>query len=116
MSPWQFIKSPVGNLVVFVCFATVGGLLIHRSNARDQARGAQLSKVEVAPSSLLRESIVRGGQPLKVPPPISRASIEQRPVPKQPEVETSRPRAAREVQSAPPEKKPQVLPISLFAG
>ncbi len=116
MTPWQFIKSPVGNLVVFVCFATVGGLLIHRSNARAQARATQLNKVEVAPSSQLRESIVRVGQPLKLPPPISRPPTEQRPVPKPPEIETSRPRAAREIQSVPPEKKPQVLPISLFAG
>src|SRR5687768_16648249 len=114
----QFIKSPAGNLVVFAGFATIGGLLIHRSNARDEARAAQLTKVEDVNSRPLRESIVRGGQPMKVPPPSTKASAEQRIVTRAPEAEVSRPRAARDAQAVKSEMKvkqetkPNVLPIS----
>ena len=50
----KFLKSPVSNLLVFVLFGTVGGFLIHRSNAQEKARAAQLTKVEIAAVSPLR--------------------------------------------------------------
>ncbi len=117
MTPWQFLKSPVGNLLVFACFTAGGGFLIYRSNARDEARTEQLTSVEAAPSGALRESIVRGGVPMKIPPPLPHAPKEPRPAANAPGAEPSRPRAAREavcdIASVP---KPKVLPISLFAG
>lgn len=116
MSLWYFIKSPTGNLVVFALFAGAGGLVIYRSNVREQARAEQLTKVEGGIGRPLRESIVRGGQPMKLPPPVSRSSALQTVAPKAADADTSRPRAAREVEVSKLAPKPHVLPISLFAG
>ncbi len=118
MKIWAFLKSPAGNLVIFVVLAAGGGFLIHRGNAREQAQFLQMTKVEDTGSRPLRESILRGGKALTVPPPVSRAKPEQAAASATPvDTETmTRPRAAREVHLPKPEPKPRVLPISLFAG
>ncbi len=111
-----FIKSPVGNLVVFVCFVAAGGLLIHRSNAREQAHARQMTRVETTDSHPLRESILRVGQAFKVP---------ARPTPITTDSATSavaadagdgsRARVARDSRAGAAPPKPRVLPISLVA-
>lgn len=112
-----FIKSPAGNLAVFATFAVVGGLLIHRSNAREQARAAQMSKVETVDSHPLRESILRPGLPLKVPARAAFTSAEPSATPAAVEREdVSRMRAARENRDDRLPPKPRPLPISLFAA
>lgn len=117
MRAWQFIKSPAGNLVLFVTFAAVGGFLIHRSNAREQARSAQLTKVEPGAAGLLRESIVRKGVALKVPASASRPPGEPGDArPADVGESVSRPHAAREGRTERQPAKPRVLPISLVAG
>ena len=118
MKIWAFLKSPAGNLVIFVVLATGGGFLIHRGNAREQAQLSQMTKVEDKGSLPLRESILRGGKALNVPPPVSRAKPESAAASATPvDSETmTRPRAARDVHLPKPEPKPRVLPISLFAS
>lgn len=111
MKLWAFLKSPAGSITIFVCLAAVAGLLIQRGNSREKARVEQLTPVEVTEPSQIRESIVRVGQPLKVPP---RAAVPTPAVSPPDEMTergsmTSR-RAGRSDRSPP---KPQVLPISL---
>ena len=113
----KFFKSPVGNLVVFVFLATVGGYMIHRSNAQEKARAAQLTKVEGNEVSQLRESIMREGKLFKVPPAVPRGVGEN----KQDETasagsDSARPNSARDGRSEKSSARPRVLPISLFGA
>jgi len=101
---------------VFVCLAAVGGLLIHQSNARERVRAAQLTKVEAGAPPSLRESIMRAGQPLKLParatPSVATLSATDD------ERDGSRLRTGREPRDVRAEKqppKPRVLPISLVS-
>ena len=113
----KFFKSPVGNLVVFVFLATAGGYMIHRSNAQEKARAAQLTKVEGNEVSQLRESIMREGKLFKVPPAVSRVVGEN----KQEETASAgsdgaRSNSARDGRSEKTAARPRVLPISLFGA
>jgi hypothetical protein len=109
MKLWTFIKSPSGNLAVFAGFILLGGVLVFRSYARDNARAEQLTKIEATAPETGRQSILRDGSPLKVPEiftPATRAETASG--------GESRPRAARD--RAASSKSPAALPISLFAG
>lgn len=107
------IKSPAGNVAVFVLLAAFGGWLILRSNVRERARAAQLTHVEASAPSPLRESIIRTGQLLKVPVRSGFAVAE--PAPADNGDEISRPHAARGAHIGQTPPKPRVLPISLVA-
>jgi hypothetical protein len=109
MKLWQFFRSPAGNLVLFVLFLAGGGLFIHRTNAREQARAAQLTTVETKPTAPFLQTILRGGAPLRVPPAISRPATDAG-------VENPPDTSARASRSDKPPPKPWVLPISLVAG
>jgi len=106
-----FIKSPAGSVIAFVCFVAVGGLLIHRSNGREQARSAQMTKVATTDTHPLRESILRAGLPLKLPSRGTPVAADPTPATPSENGDTSRARTAREARALPP--KPRVLPISL---
>jgi hypothetical protein len=108
-----FIKSPIGNLALFVCFVAVGGVLLHRSNAREQAQSAQMTKVETARGAI-RESILRNGQPLKVPATATRTTADPATAGGGDGSE-DRSRATRGSRTDRPDTRPRVLPISLFA-
>ena len=110
MKLWTFIKSPSGNLAVFAGFLLLGGVMVFRAHARDQARAAQMVRVEESAPDVGRQSILRDGSPLKVPPTFTPAS-RQAAVPER----ESRPRAARERAEHAP-KPPSALPISLFSS
>lgn len=101
---------------MFVFLAAVGGWLIHRSNMREKAQAAQLTKVEDGGSHALRESILRAGQPLTVPAPVVRPPVESTSQTGTGEGGTAKPHAARSVRPEKTEVKPRVLPITLFAG
>lgn len=107
MSPLAFLRSPRGNFVLLLGFALVGGLLLFRSRAREQARAVQMTPVAAAEPAPGRESITREGQRLKLPPRVAR------PPAADPDATEATARGRR---SARTEPKPQVLPISLFAG
>src|SRR5690606_23293945 len=109
MKLWTFIKSPSGNLAVFAGFLLIGGFLVFRSHARDQARAEQMARVAETAPDVGRQSILRDGSPLKVPPPFTPAPRQETPVNHE-----SRPRAARE--RAAERKAPAALPISLFTS
>jgi len=114
----KFLKSPLGNLLVFVLLATVGGYMIHRSNAQEKARAAQLTKVEVNEVSPLRESIMREGKILKVPPAASPRAIGEN---RQDETTSvgsdgSRPNTGHDGRTKKSVPRPRVLPISLFGA
>jgi hypothetical protein len=108
MRVFGFIKSPLGGLAVLVGFAALGGFLIHRSNARERARAAQLTAVETAPPPSGRESIFRTGEPFKVPPPAN--PIRPTSAGSSGKVSTT----ANDANSDAP-RSPPVLPLSLFA-
>src|SRR5882672_4242882 len=91
-----FIKSPLGNVAILACFAAAGGVLIHRSNGREQARSAQLTRVESAEARPLRESILRVGQPLKVPSRATLAAADATPAIAGDVVDGARSRSARD--------------------
>lgn len=107
MKLWTFIKSPSGNLAVFAGFILLGGVMVFRSYARDQARAEQMARVEETAPDVGRQSILRDGSPLKVPPTFT-------PEPRQETTANgeSRPRAARDRTAE--RKPPAALPISLF--
>ncbi len=112
----SFLKSPVGNVTVFASFVVVGGLLIHRSNAREQVRAAQMSKVEPRETRPMRESIVRAGLAFKAPPRASFAVAEQStPLGGADAADTARARGSREARTDRSAAKPRALPISLVA-
>jgi hypothetical protein len=113
-----FLKSPMGNLALFLGFVTVGGLLLYQSNARAKAQAGQMTKVEKTEPGGSVASFTRIAAPFKpAPPPDMPATgdgLADAPVDAT-GAETSRPLAARSktVVSAP---KPHVLPISLFTA
>ena len=109
MKLWTFIKSPSGNLAVFAGFLLIGGFLVFRSHARDQARAEQMARVAETAPDVGRQSILRDGSPLKVPPTFTPAPRQETPANHE-----SRPRAARE--RAAERKPPAALPISLFTN
>jgi hypothetical protein len=115
----KFLKSPLGNLIVFVFLATVGGYIIHRSNAQEKARAAQLTKVESNEISPLRESILREGKLFKVPAAASRPGVEKSAQVPADTVgagnDDFRGNAGHGGGEKPP-ARPRVLPISLFGA
>jgi hypothetical protein len=109
MKLWTFIKSPSGNLAVFAGFILLGGVMVFRSYARDQARAEQMARVEETAPDVGRQSILRDGSPLKVPPALTPATRQETTARGE-----SRPRAARD--RAADRKEPAALPISLFTS
>src|SRR5687767_11360782 len=61
----SFLKTPLGNLVLFFAFVAVGGVLVYRSNARERMHSAQMTKVSSAPPTRARESITRNSLPFR---------------------------------------------------
>jgi hypothetical protein len=117
MKALAFLKSPAGNLGMFLVLVVAGGLLLHRSNAREKAQAAQLSKVEDRVPSPLRESILRSGQALTLPTPSPRAPAENVPPTVAEESErAAMPHPVRGMRPEKPEPKPRILPITLFSS
>jgi hypothetical protein len=59
MRALAFLKSPTGNLALFLGFVTVGGLLLYQSNAWAKAQAGQMTKVEAAEQGGAVASITR---------------------------------------------------------
>jgi hypothetical protein len=113
----KILKSPAANIAVFVLLAALAGYLIHRSNAREKTRAAQLTRVDVTEVSPLRESILRAGKPLKLPALSANTSGEKRRAISVHEAgEVSRPRSARSGRGEKQPGRPRVLPINLFGA
>lgn len=116
MNVLAFIKSPLGSVAIFACFAAVGGVLIHRSNIRERTQAAQLTNVEANQPSALRESIARIGQPLNLP--ARSGSVAMTPGPEKAGADrnvVSRSEGTREGRSEKSAPKSRALPISLVA-
>ncbi len=100
---------------MFACLVAAGGLLLHRSNAREQARATQMTKVETTDPHPLRESILRVGQAFKVPARTTPVAADSTSI--APDAgDGSRSRTARDGRASGSPPKPRVLPISLVAG
>ena len=111
-----FLKSPAGNLVLFLVFIGMGGLMLYRSRARDDAADKAMTPVEKSDAGLLHASIARAAAVFKPvpPPPIAKPT---------PKTETAAPsaaqpaslpeRSARTPRAEPPKAKP--VPLSLIA-
>lgn len=112
---WPFLKSPTGNVTVFMVLVAVGGMMIYRGNARERAKAEQMTTVASVENLVQRHTFARDGQPLKIPPPPrpgERPTAEVR-------GDESRPHAARQPGDARKEKeapRPKVLPISVYSG
>lgn len=114
MQLWRFLKSPTGTLTVFVIFAAVGGVIIHRTNARERSRAAQMTTVDASGSAPLRESIARSASPLKFPARTAANAAQKIEPPLEPgRRESPRGLGRRESRSDKGPPKPQVLPLSL---
>jgi hypothetical protein len=116
MNVMAFIKSPAGNLALFASFVVIGGLLIHRSNAREHARVAQMTKVETVDSRPLRESILRTSVPFTPARAMFAVAEQKAPAPAGETAETRRLRSERDGRGDKAPPKPRALPISLVAG
>lgn len=114
MKALAFLKSPLGNLAVFTAFVAVGGLLIYRSNVREQAGAAQLTKVETTDPHPLRESILRVGQAFKMPARTPSVAGEVTPETTGDGREPVRVDSGRATRGERTPPKPRVLPISLM--
>lgn len=108
---WPFVKSPTGNVTVFLVLIAFSALMIYRSNAQAQARAEQLTAVEATESPAQRYTFTRDGKPFKTPPS----------VPWRGERSASgtgrkfRPHAARR-QTKEEGEQPAVLPISVYSS
>jgi len=111
-----FIKSPTGNLTVFATFVVIGGFLIHRSNAREQLRAAQMTQVETTDTQPLRQSIMRQGVSFKPTGGLNFAGAAQSDRLANMETATrAGNRGMRDSRENAP-TKPRALPISLVAS
>lgn len=111
-----FIKSPTGNITIFIALAAIGAFAIHRGNAREQARAAQMTQVAPVEAGSLREMIMREGVPFKGGSRVA-YSADQSSQPANVETaDASRPRGARNARDDKASAKPRALPISLVAA
>ena len=65
MRALTFLKSPTGNLALFLGFVTVGGVLLYQSNARAKTQVGQMTKVEAVEPGGAVASITRIAAPFK---------------------------------------------------
>lgn len=93
----SFLKSPTGNLTLFLGFVAVGGLMLYRSNLRAKTQSDQMTTVEAAEPGVPLASFNRVAAPFKVPATDDNS----------PDAVAARNRTAAA-------SKPKVLPISLF--
>ena len=56
-----FFKSPTGNLILFLVFLGVGGLMLYPSNVRDKAQANEMTSIEKPDTVSLHASIARIG-------------------------------------------------------
>ncbi len=105
MNALAFLKSPKGNVALFLGFIAVGGFLLYQSNARAKAQTAQMTKVAGNDLGEPPSSIIRTSAPFKPPSSASAAT----PL----DVDSPRPSAANG-KTTPSAPKSNVLPISLF--
>jgi len=113
-----FLTTPTGNLVLFLGFIAFGGLLVYRSNAREQAMSEQLTEVSVPDRPAARETITRNGVPLRLPAamPANATSSPGSPATESVNgVEQLPARTERGLRSEAATPRPEALPISLFA-
>ena len=113
-----FLKSPMGNLTLFLGFVAVGGLLLYQSNARAKAKAGQMTKVETVEPGATVASIIRVAAPFKPAPPQTPPLPEDKLADSGENstgAEPSRTSAAR-AKPVPSAPKPKVLPISLFTS
>ncbi|HTQ32113.1 MAG TPA: TrbI/VirB10 family protein [Opitutaceae bacterium] len=96
----KFLKSPAGNLAVFLGFVAVGGLLLYRSNLRAKAQSEQMTKVTTVETGVPLASFTREAAPLKIP------TADSSPV--------AGPRSIDARKKAASQPKP--LPISIFSA
>jgi len=116
MRALTFLKSPVGNLALFLGFVTVGGVLLYQSNARAKTQAGQMTKVEVVEPGGTVASITRLAAPFKPgAPPAAEDNLADAPADAATGAQPSRPSAARG-KTAATAPKPRVLPISLFTA
>ena len=98
----KFLKSPAGNLALFLGFVAVGGLLLYRSNLRAKAQAEQMTRVTTMETGVPLASFTREAAPFKVPaadiasaPTVAKGILDGRKKPASP---------------------PKPLPISIFSA
>jgi hypothetical protein len=104
-----FLRSPTGNLVLFCTFVGVGGVLVLRSNARERAQAARMTRAPTVAVGDERETITRDAVAFQ-PVSLVKQTVAPAPVPSD---SAERPFSNLFHRR---EAKPHVLPISLFAA
>ena len=117
-----FLKSPAGNIALFVVLLVGGWFFVHRINVRDEAQARELTRIEKPDTAPLHASLPRTAAPFKPAPPVvitkAKPVLEPAPVARvaPPEGIAPAPRAAIRVPPPEPVKaKPRVPPLSLVA-
>ncbi|PTY02034.1 hypothetical protein DB347_25085 [Opitutaceae bacterium EW11] len=105
-----FLRSPTGNIVVFAAFVVFGGVTMLRSNARERARTAQMTKVDTVSATPAIETMTRPTLPF-MPALLVKSTRDPKPAMSAPEEELPVERGF--LRRQPP--KPHVLPISLVS-
>jgi hypothetical protein len=100
----------MGNIAIFCAFVGVGGCMVFRSNAREQAQNRQMTRVAAASPTDIKETITRNSLPFR-PVALVRQISDEHP-PSTEVVEMPPDSAGRHSPSA---AKPRVLPISLIS-
>jgi len=107
----DFLRSGAGALVLFVCFAAIGGALLYRSHLREKRRIEQMGKVEASTPQANTETVTREGQLFN----IVNAVAKTLPSPAGTTPHAAVPKAPAAQGDAPPHKT-TVLPLSLYTG
>ena len=112
-----FFKSPTGNLLLFLAFLGIGGLMLYRSNLRDKMQAKEMSRIEQPDTEIQHVSIVRTAAVFKPTPLSSVTKFAAEPTvlgTRETDLNASTPPRGRPVRQ-PESPKPRLLPLSLIA-
>jgi hypothetical protein len=106
-----FLRSPTGNIAVFGLFVVLGGLTMLRSNARERAQAAHMTRVDSTAATPAVESITRPSLPFVPALLVKKSDV------RQPNAMTDdEPTIDRSFRRNQPPPKPRALPISLVSA
>lgn len=113
-----FLKSPAGSIVLLAIFLGVSGLVLMRSNVRDDATDKALTLAAPAEPGPLHASLTRAATVFKPTPPVPPAKPTPKPevaAPSAATITSELPRPVRTPKAEAPPPKAKPVPLSLVA-